>query len=486
MLDERNQLLKLFLLLSYAFYPVSFSHGSKKQKTLSLSEKKVLEAVLSSSPFIQKIKFENKKNLSLLLETEHSFSHLRAFSNWTESQKKNPQLLVFENKKEELTNFHIGLEKTFPYGLSLKSAYSDISMKQTRSDFLKRFQTPEQIFRKKASLQLQAGLLEGLSQYWALESVQKGKESNEWLYYEKAEELALRSAGQYWKTYLSWITYQQTKEGLKTYRQLVRQIRNKKKYGFLNPGERPQILAEYENIQQEADKQKQNYEKEKQALCLLLKKNPEDYQITFKEEKPLAPPSFPKINIETTRLLKIQKNQIQQQELSVKTHQANLFPNVQFKGETGFIPGSANRNTLSFSSKQSFYELGLTFTWALYSKSFYEKRNQEKYLLEENKIDMEITKQELKNKIHSLEKDILVSYKNVYRAKKSNNYQKRAFIELKRSFEQGRVDIFELINTERKLRESEIKKKAALSEYSLLLLQNQALRDQLVEAYLKP
>ncbi|MCZ0933160.1 MAG: hypothetical protein OXJ52_08420, partial [Oligoflexia bacterium] len=59
------------------------------------------------------------------------------------------------------------------------------------------------------------------------------------------------------------------------------------------------------------------------------------------------------------------------------------------------------------------------------------------------------------------------------------------FRELKKSFDQGRVDIFELINVENKLRESEIKKKRALSEYSLLLLQMLALRDQLVEGYLK-
>ena len=137
MLKERNQSLRLFVFFLCIFSPLSFSQGSKKKlKTISLSEKKVLKAVLRDSPFLQKIKLENQKNLSRLLETEYSFSHLRAFSNWTESQKKNPQLFVFESKKEELTNFNIGLEKTFPYGLSLKSVYSDIQTSQIHSDFL--------------------------------------------------------------------------------------------------------------------------------------------------------------------------------------------------------------------------------------------------------------------------------------------------------------------------------------------------------------
>ena len=172
--------------------------------------------------------------------------------------------------------------------------------------------------------------------------------------------------------------------------------------------------------------------------------------------------------------------------MKLKTSRMELFPSLELSGKGGFIPGAASPNQLSFSSKQSFYELGLSVNWIFFSKSFYEKVNQKKYDLEESKIDMEILKQELKNKLSNLEKEIAVSHKNAERAKKSNRYQKRAFRELKNSFDQGRVDIFELINTESKLRESEIRKKTALSEYSLLILQDLALRDQLVEDYLKP
>ena len=63
--------------------------------------------------------------------------------------------------------------------------------------------------------------------------------------------------------------------------------------------------------------------------------------------------------------------------------------------------------------------------------------------LEENKIDMGILKQELKNKLSSLEKSISISYKNVLREqKKPTDYQKRAFRELKNSFDQGTSGYF--------------------------------------------
>ncbi|MDE0091906.1 MAG: TolC family protein, partial [Oligoflexia bacterium] len=289
--------------------------------------------------------------------------------------------------------------------------------------------------------------------------------------------------GQYWKTYLAHIAYQQAQEGLKTYKKLVHQINNKKKYNFLNPGERPQILAEYQSIQQSTDQQKQNYEKEKKALFLLLKKSPGEYDIVFKEEKISPPPSFSKLKIENIRAVKIKDSQISQQKLKLKTKQSLLFPSFQLSGKGGLIPAGSSSD-LEFSSKQSFYEFGASLSWPLFSKSFYEKVNQEKYQLEENKIDFEITKQELKNQLSQLEKEIAVSYKNIERANKATRYQKQAFRELQKSFEQGRVDIFELINVENKLRESEIKKKRALSEYSLLILQMLALRDQLVDDYL--
>ena len=325
-----------------------------------------------------------------------------------------------------------------------------------------------------------------MAQYWAFKAIQEGQIANEWLYYEQAEELALKAAGQYWKTYLAWMTYTQTQEGLKTYSRLVQQINNKKKYGFLKPGERPQILAEYENIKQSVDKEQQNYENEKKVLLLFLKKDPDSHDIQFKETKLSPLPHFQKINIENTRIIKIKEKQITEQELKFKTSRVGLFPSISFLGKGGFIPGASSSNNLSFSTKQSFYEFGLSLNWILFSKSSYEKVNQEKYILEESKIDFEISKQEIKNKLTSLEKEILISYKNVHRAKKSNDYQKRAFRELQNSFEQGRVDIFELIHTENKLRESETRKQAALSEYFLLTLQLLAFKDQLVEGYLTP
>ena len=462
------------------------AYGADNKKLLHLSEKEVLKEVLSASHFIRKIKTEKQKNLSRLLEIKYSFSSWKTFSNWTHSKRNNPQIFIFESQKKKTNNWELGLEKSLPYGLSVKSVYSHQSEKKILSDFLKSTKSPNQIYRKNLSLGGSANLNEALAQHWSLKAVQKGKKANEWLYYEKAEELALKSAGQYWKTYFAWMTDIQTKESLKTYRKLVRQINNKKKYNFLNPGERPQILAEYENLKQSADKQEQNYNNEKKALLVFLNKDPEQYEIQFTESKLIPVSDFPKIKIENTRIIKIKNKQIAEQEFQLRGQRVQLFPNLHLSSQGGWIPGSTSADNLSFSRKQSFYEMGLSLNWNIFSKSAYEKVNQTRYQLEESKIDLSVLKQELKNKISSLEKEISIHWTNIHRAKKSNNYRKRAFKELKKSFEQGRVDVFELINTENKLRESEIRKQEVRGEYSMSVLQLLALRDQLVEPYLQP
>ena len=458
---------------------------STPKKNLTLSEKKILKEVLSSSLFMEKIRNQREKDLSQLREQKYSFFSLDTFSNFKQSKRKNPRIAFFESKEVKNANWTLGAEANIPFGFNLKSAYSDLSTEQTYSDFLKSANAPENIYRKNLSLELNASLTEVFAQNWTLQSIKQNQNSTKWLYYEKAEDLALEALRQYWKTYLVWMTYTQSKAGLKIYHKLVRQTNNKKKYNFLRPGERPQILAEYEKLKQNTDKQKQIYESEKHTLFLYLKKEPHLYTVNFKEDSIQKLPLFKKINLESTRTIKIQKKQILAKELRLKSSKARLFPNINFLIKGAYIPGGDNRENLEFSNKHSFYETGVSLKWLLYSKSATEKLKQQKYDIEDSKIDMEILKQKLKNKLDLLEKEILTSYRNINRAKKANTYRKKAFREIRKSFERGQVDIFQLITTENQLRESEVRKKEAQMEYSLLVSQFLALKDELVETHLK-
>ena len=104
---------------------------------------------------------------------------------------------------------------------------------------------------------------------------------------------------------------QQAKAGLQTYKKLVRETNRKKKYKFLQPGERPQILAEYQSIQSGLDLSEQDYKKELEALFLYLKKDSKKYDLVFDQKSFVNLSknrnSFKEIEIEKTRAFQIQK-----------------------------------------------------------------------------------------------------------------------------------------------------------------------------------
>ena len=89
--------------------------------TLILSEQKVLEMVLSSSPFIQKLKLQKQKGLSKILEQKYSLSQGEIISKFSRSGKKD-QTADLKNKSQ--SNIQFGFQKNFPLGLRIKPIYS--------------------------------------------------------------------------------------------------------------------------------------------------------------------------------------------------------------------------------------------------------------------------------------------------------------------------------------------------------------------------
>jgi len=341
---------------------------------------------------------------------------------------------------------------------------------------------PDSIFRENLSFELKTNLTESVSHFWLLKSFKKALSIQDLAYYEKSEQLALSALAQYWKTYLSYIKLQQAKEGLRTYRRLVRETNKKKQYKFLQPGERPQILAEYQSIQSGLDQSEQEYKKEKLALFLYLKKNPKDYELVFDPQVFPKAPQFKKIEIEKTRAYQIQKKGLESMELNLSVQKSSLYPSVELMGKRAWTP-AGERPNLSFSSKEGFYEFGFSLKWVLFSKSFYQKAAEKEYELRESEIDFEIAKQEFENQIFLSKEQVKTAFKNIERARKANGYRKETFKELRTAFNQGRTDTFQLIQAEKQLRESRVQKAVALSEYSLSLATLLALSDELIGKY---
>lgn len=451
---------------------------SGERQKLVLSKEQFLKEVLTGSPHVKRLKFSVEKSKAQVLQSKYSLSDGVLFSEWKRNNTKNPGIDRFLSSESESQNRVIGLQKKAPYGFQFKTAYADFREESSNEGLLTQFK-PDSIFRENLSFELKTNLTESVSHFWLLKSFEKALSIQDLTYYEKSEQLALSALAQYWKTYLSYIKLQQAKEGLRTYRRLVRETNKKKQYKFLQPGERPQILAEYQSIQSGLDQSEQEYKKEKMALFLYFKKNSEDYDLVFDPQVFPKNPQFKKIEIEKTRAYQIQKKGLENMELNLSVQKSSLYPSVELMGKRAWTPAS-ERSNLSFSSKEGFYEFGFSLKWILFSKSFYQKAAEKEYELRESEIDFEIAKQELENQIFLSKERVKTAFKNIERVGKANGYRKETFKELRTAFNQGRTDSFQLIQAEKQLRESRVQKAVALSEYSLSLAALLALSDELI------
>ena len=477
----------VFLAFFLTFQAFSLEKGlsGQEKQTLILSQESFLKQILDTSPQAKKLKFAIEKSKAQVLEKKYLLSEGGLFASWNTKHESNPPAEKFFSGKKDTLGKSLSLNKKIPYGINLDASYFDNEEENLVDENLRQLRS-KNIYRKGFNFQFKSNLTEMLAHFWLLQSFNSTLSLQDLVYYEELEQLMLSALAQYWKSYLAYIKLQQAQASLETYKKLVREINKKKKYRFLQPGERPQILAEYQNIQSALEQSEQAYEQEKTSLFLYLEKASKNYQLDFDRESfknPQKIGEFKKVSIEKTRAFQIKKQALEIKKLDLSSQKSSLYPQVELFGKKGWKVAE-EQPELKFSSDFGFYEFGLSLNWMLFSKSAYQKIDQKKYELQESEIDFEIAKKELKNQFFLQEEKIKMALRNINRTKKVNEYRKKSFQELRVSFNQGRVETFQLVRAEKELRDSEIQKVMALSEYHLSLASFLALRDELIEKQL--
>lgn len=459
--------------------------------SLSLSQDYVLKKTLEQSPYLNKIKWQNRRALSRLKEKQYSLYNTQWSLQWSSLDKNNPLTSPFIPVQEHRKNFQMSLKQRLPFGLQFSSTYTDLNNRSMNSEFLSQVDSPNFSYNKNISLGVDLDLLKnsfGYQERLAFSIFDLSKTLLSWKYLEETEQLVLKATGQYWKVYIAWASLEQIKQSYRGYGKLVRESRNKKQYNFLRPGERPQILAEYENLKQVLLEKERDYQDNLKELMIILNLE-KTTKIRFRNKTtfPLPKLSFQK-SLKKLRLVKIKNQQLKEQAFQLKISKNNLLPSLRLQGKKGWLSGSSEESDYKFlkiPTDKEFYEFGFKLSYPLFSKSSFAKVQAEKYKLKEQTADFNIFMKELELQKNSLQKQVLIAYKNLNSSKKVSRYRRQAFSEIRTSFYQGRVDTSQMIMAENQMREAEVKKAIALSQYSLALLNWKALTDQLVEPYIK-
>lgn len=297
------------------------------------------------------------------------------------------------------------------------------------------------------------------------------------------EELVLRALRQYWATYVALKNFEEAQSARDRYEKLVGVLKRKASFGYTNPGELPQVLAEFASKDQNVKTQSANYLEQLDQLTTLLGL-PKNSQIDFKV--PTEVPGIPQLpKLQTQNLRAVQSGQLQI-EASDKTLQgsaSNHRPDVSLIAKVGATAvdeeASAAMSELVGSNNPNYY-LGIRFKHSFGSDLKDEEIANAKINKRLAEVSLLKKQDEIENAELKTQRKLQVLYFQVQSLLDQKKYREQAMNEINRGYNQGRSDINQLINTMNNFFSTQVDYSRNIGDYHIALNELAAIRDQLI------
>ena len=305
---------------------------------------------------------------------------------------------------------------------------------------------------------------------------------------EDTEDLILKTARLFWKTYISHLSVQLKILKKKDYGDLVRVAGEKKRYGYVKPGELSQIRAEWEQAKRDLILEESEYRnKIKELFDLLNESSPNNVKFMIHKKIPSVP-VFNKNPPQTPRKVSLMRKNLLIQEQQLKALRSSAWPGLKLFGSYG-IGGYDKSYSESFEGLRAGdtqdYSFGVKLNYSLPSTSVRQKRIFfGEQAVEAAEIEVEITKKEFERLLSSTQENLHTFYKALKIAKKIHRLRKKSYKDMRKAFLQGRLSVFELISAKELSFLSEMEKARLTAQYWQAVIYAQAVRDKLISEYL--
>ena len=390
--------------------------------------------------------------------------------------------------KKPYWNRQVSLQKKWKSGSTLKTSYSqsknlfsslsvppflscaDFSSPSPQSHCMS-FQISQDLMQNFFGSSTRLSLKSGKLRYNNAQLLQK----------ENLKKVLLQAGEKYWNRYRAVILLKYIEKKLKDYKSLVQIAKRKKRLGHSQPGEIPQILAQYERSIKEQMSAKTQLKNSTLDLQTFLQTKDPDFR--FKEYKPQPlPKNTNPVQIESLTAFQMAENHYLAQTAELKIRKNSLLPRLQWIGQADFLL----KDSLSF--KQNFskpiYTVGLQLSYPIPS-SFAGWRRWKNLKLSQMGAELEYVekKQQLSLQLESNWNTLKSAHSEMRSAEKISKLQKQALKEIIKAYTQGRMTVQALITAQDQTLQVELEKVQAQRRCSLALLQYHALRDQLLSQY---
>lgn len=463
------------------------STWSQVPKEIHLSETTVKELALKQGPKAlevnlkyQQYRLDPVKTLSAYdwnLNAETGFEYDKSASLLTSGTSINPKYERFKTTAS--------LQKPFTSGTLLGVEMSSLSQKVDTSVYASNPPPSQQTLNSAGVILEQAilGNFLGVADRATVNAAELTYQANVISRSNELEDVVLEAVRQFWNTYVAQENYKESINARNRYKTLVDAVKRKTSLGYTNPGDLPQVQAEFETREQRVKTTSTDYQKNVETLLTLLALDP-NTRINFKipTEIPAVPKLDPK-RIEDLRLVRSQKLRAEAAKESLNASESLSYPTLKLVGRA-YTSGLGDTADTSFSELSSGtkpkYYVGLKFQY-----NFGSNIQNETIITRRLAKDLEETRfqrqaMESRDLLAQVERQVQTSYDIAVSTKKQRGFREKASQELNRSYGQGRTDISILITSLNNFFDSEVQYFRALGDYAISLNAWAAARDELV------
>lgn len=475
----------LFVLLSSTAVTTAWAQTPAKE--ITLSQRTVAELVLKQGTKTQEVNLKYQQFRLGPAQALAAYDWRLSAESGFEYDKSVALLTSFtqNNNKYERYKTAVSLQKPFTTGTLLGLELNRLSQKADYDAFIAN-PPPSQQTLDSVGLTLEQSLLGnffGASDRATVNAAELTYRANNVIRANELEDVVLQSIRLFWNAYVSQENFKEAVNSRDRYKKLVDAVKKKTSLGYSNPGDLPQVQAEFETREQKVKSTSNEYLANLENLLTLLNLDP---ATEVKFEVPKQIPEVPKLtekNTDELREVQSQKLKVQAAKETLTSVESAGYPVLNFVGKiysTGVDEAPGNSYSELVSGTRPKYYAGLKFQFSfgadLQNETIINRKMTKE--LEEARLSRQLL--EAKDREIQAQRKVHATYAIALSAEKQKGFREKASQELNRSYTQGRTDISLLITALNNFFDSEVQYSRAVGEYAIALNEWAATRDELI------
>ncbi|WII71298.1 TolC family protein [Bdellovibrio sp. 22V] len=456
-------------------------------KEITLNQRTVAELVLKQGPRTKEVNLRYQQfrldpvlvlaNYDWNLTAETGFEYDKSASILTSSSQN--------TAKYERYRTTVLLEKPFTTGTTLGLELSRLSQKVELDGFSSN-PPPSQQTLDSAGILLEQALLGnffGVADRGTVNAAELTYQANNIARANELEDVVLEAIRQFWNTYVAQENFKEAVNSRDRYKKLVDAVKRKTSLGYSNPGDLPQVQAEFETREQKVKTASAEYLASVEDLVTFLALEPgTEIRFDVPKEIPPVPKLTPK-KVEELRVIRAQKLKVEAAKESLDAAESLSYPTLNFVGRmytSGVDEDSESSYSELASGTRPKYYAGLRFQYNFGSDVQNETVINKKLTKDLEETRLQLGLNQANDVENQSQRNVQSTYAVAVSAEKQKSFREKAAQELTRSYNQGRTDISILITALNNFFDSEVQFSRAIGNYAIALNEWAAARDELI------